>query len=296
MTQSDQHSPSLPGEIVEEDAFGAALRAFLLRRGIPRHRHTAHLCQVLSLPRHTVYRRLQGTPAFDHHERQLIANFHGISLRDLEELQHLQHSGDAEAPDVQRALLFAELPSRNVRVEFTQTEKDAAASPLRAFQRGGVWEVHRKEDVPEGIDALSVARIIFDVLQLDRVAILEDDAGVAGELRDAIENAGLKADVHSTIESLMAAARAKAYDGYICDWYIKGLEARSVIMTLRDRQATAPIIIATGQMDLAGVTELLKFAGAHQAEILEKPYRSILVAEKMKRAIEANRLRRDSLL
>ena len=59
------------------------IRALLDRAALPRHRHSAHIAELLKLSYHQAHRRVAGSAPWSLEELQAVAAHHGETLVDL---------------------------------------------------------------------------------------------------------------------------------------------------------------------------------------------------------------------
>ncbi|MEO7852532.1 MAG: helix-turn-helix domain-containing protein, partial [Rubrivivax sp.] len=75
------------------------IRALLDRASLPRHRHSAHIAELLKLSYHQAHRRVAGGAPWSLEELQAVAAHHGETLVDL--------FGEQKSADYETALLIA---------------------------------------------------------------------------------------------------------------------------------------------------------------------------------------------
>ena len=84
-----------------------------------------------------------------------------------------------------------------------------------------------------------------------RVLIAEDEARLAGILREVIEEAGSTADIATTGGEALRAARQVDYDVLLLDWMLPVLDGPGVIAALRRDGHRIPILLLTARGELA---------------------------------------------
>ncbi|MEK8034275.1 response regulator [Ideonella sp. DXS29W] len=122
------------------------------------------------------------------------------------------------------------------------------------------------------------------------MAVLDDDSEYGVNMAIALKKLGLETDAYASSDAFLAAVREGAYDAYVVDWLLAdGLDAEATCHELRRLAPTAPVILLTGQLNNAQVSEssLLRVAEAMSVELCEKPTRLSFLAAKLRREVHA---------
>lgn len=96
-----------------------------------------------------------------------------------------------------------------------------------------------------------------------RILVVEDDAATARLYRLALEEDGYAVDVAPTGESGRLLAATEPYDGIILDLGLQDRGGLSVLQELRQQGVRTPVLVCTGQREVADVVRGLD-AGADE--------------------------------
>lgn len=96
-----------------------------------------------------------------------------------------------------------------------------------------------------------------------RILVVEDDAATARLYRLALEEDGYAVDVAPTGESGRLLAATEPYDGIILDLGLRDRGGLSVLQELRQQGIRTPVLVCTGQREVADVVRGLD-AGADE--------------------------------
>ncbi len=123
------------------------------------------------------------------------------------------------------------------------------------------------------------------------VFIVEDEALVSDLLLRSFVRAGMKAQAYASAEEFLAVITAEQTGCLLLDVSLPGMSGLQLQQTLRERQIRLPVIILTGSADVSIATACMK-AGA--LDLIEKPFESDLLLERVREALELDRqYRRD---
>jgi two-component system response regulator FixJ len=101
------------------------------------------------------------------------------------------------------------------------------------------------------------------------VHVVDDDAGVRRSLERLLSSAGFAAVSYPTPQSILEAAPGLAAGCILLDVQMPGMDGLMLQAELRARGAGLPVIVMTGQGDVATAVRAMK-AGA--ADFIEKPF------------------------
>jgi CheY-like chemotaxis protein len=284
-----EHFP--PDAPTADDGPYAALKAFLLSKGIARHKQTGEIADLLVLAKTSVFRKFKGESSFTSPELKTIADHYGSTVDILRGLATLQpeHLSAEHLPEPAQ-IHIAGIPSRGELVPGPALQSDDICD-LIAVKLDNSWQVFtRGAPALQGHTLYSVASLRLSALPRPHIAILEDDPSAAALLQTWFDNAGMVAHTFENPDVFIAALaqrRTSSYAGYVVDWILGGSTAQSAIEAVRKQQPQAPIAITTGAMNTGVETEgqLIPFAERMGAGIFEKPFRTAVLASYLRRSM-----------
>ena len=123
------------------------------------------------------------------------------------------------------------------------------------------------------------------------VHIVDDDEDVCASVKFLVESIGLDARVYFSALEFFESQRKSEPGCLILDLRMPGLSGLEAMEKLTEQGMEIPVIIMTGHGDVPAAVRALKM-GAF--DFLEKPCNDLLLIEKVNRAIELDRQRRDA--
>ena len=149
------------------------------------------------------------------------------------------------------------------------------------------WKALHASEAGEGL-AYKVTRIDIRPSSASRrsVAVLDDDRDLSDGICAHLAASGYDAKPFYKSAELIASFESNAYDAFIVDWIVGHANALDLIVSLRARQSSAPIIVLTGQM-ITGVVDEREIAAAvkeHDLVFHEKPVRLSILSATLTRA------------
>jgi two-component system response regulator FixJ len=121
--------------------------------------------------------------------------------------------------------------------------------------------------------------------------VVDDDAGVRRSLERLLSSAGFSAVSFPTPESILEAAPGLAAGCILSDVQMSGMDGLMLQAELRARGGELPVIVMTGQGDVATAVRAMK-AGA--ADFIEKPFSDEVLVTAIETALgKVGRIGRD---
>jgi CheY-like chemotaxis protein len=285
---SEHFPPDFPST---DDGPYAALKAFLLSKGLARHKQTGEIADLLALAKTSVFRKFKGDSSFSSLELKIIADHYGTTVGILRGLSDFEQDQPVTEllPELAQ-IHIAGIPPTGELIIGPALQNDDICD-LIAIKFNDGWHVFTRGS-PELQDQIpfGVASLKLSAMPRPRIAILEDDPDAAALLQIWFENAGMVAHTFETSDLLITALgqrRNSSYAGYVVDWILGGSNAQTAIEAIRSKQPQAPIAITTGAMNTGIETEgqLIPFAEHVGAGIFEKPFRPAVLASYLRRNI-----------
>ena len=267
-----------------DDGPYGALKAFLLVRGVPRHKQTAEVAGLLGLAKTSVFRKFKGESSFSLPELKVLADHFGT---DVDTLRGQTGAADrAGGGGSETATLHLPGLPATGQLQPGPLLADDDLCDLVAVKRGDRWEVH-PGDAPggRGLARHGVAWRRLAGPPRPRGALLEDDDNAAAVVAMALEAQGMVVQTFQASADLLAVVARRPFQGYVVDWLLGGDTAEAAIRQIRQRQPATPIAITTGALHTGAETEgtLIPFAESCSAGIFEKPFRHAVLASYLRR-------------
>jgi CheY-like chemotaxis protein len=287
---ADAGGPQHDGTGLEEGPY-AALKSFLLGKGVARHKQTAEIAGLLGLAKTSVFRKFKGESSFTLPELKAIADHFGTDVETLRGLGGSTQAGlGGSRLETAAVVRIPGMPAHAQLVAGASLEGDEACD-LVALQHEGRWQVFAWGAAElQGRQGLhSIESLRFSSSPRLRVAVLEDDLNAASLLGIALEGEGMTVHTFQEPGALVTAVSQRQYQAYVVDWLLGGGTAEDAILKIRQRQPHAPIVITTGAMHTGAETEgsLIPFADRLGVGIFEKPFRNAVLASYLRRGIAA---------
>jgi CheY-like chemotaxis protein len=281
---NDDHDPHGP----LDDGPYPALKAFLLGRGIPRHKQTAEVAGLLGLAKTSVFRKFKGESSFSQPELKVIADHFATDVDTLIGVSGslAERSGSAGAPEPARLHVPGLPASGQLQVGPLLAPDDLC--DLVAVRQADGWAVYPGDaDATRGVPRHSIASLRISSAPRQRVALLEDDSNAAAVVAMALEGEGMVVHTYHAAADLVGSLDRRPCQAYVIDWLLGGGTAERAIRQIRARQPNVPIAITTGALHTGAETEgsLIPFAEAFSVGIFEKPFRQAVLASYLRRGM-----------
>jgi CheY-like chemotaxis protein len=284
---TDDHEPSSDSPSSEDGPY-SVLKAFLLSRGVPRHKQTAEVAGLLGLAKTSVFRKFKGESSFSLPELKVIADHFATDVDTLRGLAATPVAAGV-GPAGPARLHLPGMPTHGM-LQPGPALADDDICDLVAVRTDDHWEVHpAASPAVRGRVCHSVVSLRISSTPRARVALLEDDDNAAAIVAMALEGEGMVVQTYRTSADLVASLARRPCQAYVIDWLLGGGTAEEAIRQIRQRQPSVPIAITTGALHTGAETEgaLIPFAEQFSAGIFEKPFRQAVLASYLRRGIAA---------
>jgi CheY-like chemotaxis protein len=262
------------------------LKTFLLSKGIARHKQTGELAGLLGLAKTSIFRKFKGDSSFTLPELKTIADHFGTDVETLRGVASNEAEKSGSTLEAARVNIQGLPALAEIEVGLALQTDDVC--DLVAIKRSSLWDVFLW-GAPElrGHAQHSIKSLKLSALPHPRIAVLEDDPGVASLTRNYLESEGMVTHVYEESNTLIKAIGHRPYQGYVVDWILGGGTAQAAIEAIRALQTHAPIAITTGALNTGKETEgeLIPFAERLGAGIFEKPFRHAVLASYLRRGM-----------
>lgn len=270
---------SPPTETVEsvEDAPGLAVRcvrALLERHGLPKYRQSPWLADALGLSYSQAHRRMTGASTWTLEDLERVGAVFGETLVQVVTLDPIQGSVPGSMK-VGSATLDCQL-------WLGEVVANPRPDSLVAISTAAGWTAVLAGESTEGV-AYKIERLEARPSTTVRkvVAVLDDDQDLTNSICAHFESSGYDARPFYKTADLAASARVQRFDGFVIDWIVGESSTLKLIASLREVDATAPIVVLTAQvlMGMVDETDIAEAVKTFGLVFSEKPVRmSILSA------------------
>ncbi|MCB1411981.1 MAG: response regulator transcription factor [Xanthobacteraceae bacterium] len=123
------------------------------------------------------------------------------------------------------------------------------------------------------------------------VAIVDDDASVREALSLLLRVEGYAPSAFADGPAFLQSLNAQSPACVILDLQLPGMDGLSVLKLLADQRFAAPVIVMSGQSDIARAVEAMKLGAA---DFIEKPFPATMMIERVREAVNAYRKSRSA--
>lgn len=266
---------SQPDSTGDESLAARLLRVLFERHGVPKHKQSAVVCEVLGLSYSQGYRRLAQQSSWPVDDLAKLAAHFNETLLDLVTLDDQSQEGVFLVGAVpQPCYIKAGAPVHAPR-----------PGSLVAVQMDGRWSVVLAEGTL-GTQAFDIERLVIrpPTATSRRIAVLDDHPDGAEAIADYLHSQGFQPVAFTSLDDIATALASEHFDGYVLDWIIESATGadtvRALIASIRSRDAFCPIVVLTGQMR-GGAADEADIASAvvkYQLKFHEKPASLLLIS------------------
>ncbi len=123
------------------------------------------------------------------------------------------------------------------------------------------------------------------------ILIVDDEKNILATLSRALRVEDFDVDVAGSAQIALEKARTKAYDGYLIDVNMPGMDGLTLLKSLREQAIESPVIVMSGQGSIETAVEATRL-GAH--DFIEKPIGTERLLLSLDRALEFTKLEREN--
>lgn len=262
------------------------VRHLLERHGIPRHKHSTVIGDVLEMSYSQAHRKVGATATWSLEEIARLATHFGESLAEVVEAGQLH--------DSQEAVLVMGPLKVPCRVWLGKVVDPPYPPQLAAIGTPGRWLVMPSTEV-RGVPALQVQRLVVEQapVRARRVAVVTERADMADLVARQLEGAGFEPQLFASVQALCPDERPQRHDAYVIDWVLGRRTSRELIERIRSQDTRCPIVIIAGEMNTEFVSEyeVAEAVPRYGLALHREPVRPMLVAAELLRAFTAQTVR-----
>jgi DNA-binding NtrC family response regulator len=123
------------------------------------------------------------------------------------------------------------------------------------------------------------------------ILVVDDEKNILATLSRALRVEDFDVDVAGSASIALEKVASKAYDGYLVDVNMPGMDGLTLLKSLREQAIEAPVIVMSGQGSIETAVEATRL-GAH--DFLEKPIGTDRLLLSLDRALEFTKLEREN--
>jgi len=248
------------------------------RHQVPPRERAALLEKVLDISRSSARRRVVDGDLLIGQLERLLSAFPGESLEAFMAAEQREH-GTLRHGSLEFACQFTLGKRLESSAEFT----------LVAIKVANRWELVEGTQA-SGHEAFEVKSLASSPGRrlIGRVAILDDQPGVAETLGSELRSAGFGADCFTSAAELVNARQEVKFDAYVLDWLVDSGTAEALIQNIRSTDASCPIAILTGQTsaDNSIAVDIAEMVANHGVSYFEKPATSSIIIATLRRLLK----------
>jgi hypothetical protein len=256
------------------------IKALLSRHDVSPSRHVITISEILKVGYTPVYRRMNGTVAWEVEELEKVAAHFGETLA--------QVFGAQRAEDFVAATLVAGpirvpcqlLPGAAVR--------DPAPNSLVAIKSGEQWTVMpATESGAASCFQVSQMRVYGPGDRRWRIAVLDDDESETASLAEHFTLRNCDVQAFSRVDDLVASMKARPFDGYVIDWVLAEGSAAELVGMIRADDRECPIAVLTGKIrsDVMVEPAVAEAISTYKLLFFEKPTRLPIISAQLLQAL-----------
>lgn len=269
---------------VPESLISRRLHEFFTEQGLPRHKHSSKLAAILGLSRSGAFRKFQDA-SFSASDLENLAQSFQVDVSRL--LGGHAEQASTHTDQAARIVIGGRpIPCQaTIGAELEPHEHSDLVATLNNHE----WLVQPYTDASAGARHRVLKIVLMpEQRHLQRVAVLEDSADLAANLREAFEGSGFGVELFSSAAALAQRAALAPFDAYVVDWWLNGQTSAAILEFIRTAQPTVPLILTTGAIanGNAAEDEIVRISMAHRVQVIEKPFRLALLISQVKRLLD----------
>lgn len=269
----------------ESEIIARNVRLLMEKNHLPQRTHAKELAKILNMSLPHTHRKLTGESKWDLAQIKKVAEYFGESFAYLTASLSPPFAANSELSE---AVFFVSEKQMPCLIAVGSILKSSSNQDYVAIKNGESWQVIEVGHIPDKTPFYKINQLVIKLKEQPdfSIAVLDDDEVLADEIAGYLnDSGGFMAESFYSDVSLSKAILNRSFDGYIIDWYLSNGTAESLIRSIREKDATHPIFLLTGQIETGRVQEaqLSKMVSQYDLNMKEKPTRmSIISAELMR--------------
>lgn len=260
------------------------VRALMERHGLPKYRQSPWLADAFGLSYSQAHRRMTGASTWTLEDLERVGALFGEKLVRVITLDPAQGSVPG-AMKLGSATLDCQLWLGEA---VTNPRPDSLVAINTSAGWTAVLASEAGEAVTYKIDRLE-AKPSAGARKV--IAVLDDDQDLTNSICAHFESSGYEARPFYKTADLASSAKVQRYDGFVIDWIVGETSTIKLIASLREEDASAPIVVLTGQvlMGMVDETDIAEAVKTFGLVFSEKPVRMSILSATLALAFAATR-------
>ncbi|MEO8524634.1 MAG: helix-turn-helix domain-containing protein [Caldimonas sp.] len=260
------------------------VRALMERHGLPKYRQSPWLADAFGLSYSQAHRRMTGASTWTLEDLERVGALFGESLVQVVTLDPVQGS------------VLGAMRLGPVTLDCQLWLGDVVANPrpdsLVAINTSMGWAAVVAGETTEGV-TYKIDRLVAkpSVGARKVIAVLDDDQDLTNSICAHFESSGYEARPFYKTADLASSAKVQRYDGFVIDWIVGESSTIKLIASLREEDASAPIVVLTAQvlMGIVDETDIAEAVKTFGLVFSEKPVRMSILSATLALAFAATR-------
>ena len=258
------------------------VRALMERHGLPKYRQSPWLADAFGLSYSQAHRRMTGASTWTLEDLERVGALFGESLVQVITLDPAQGSVSG--------IMKLGSATLDCQLWLGETVTNPKSDSLVAISTSTGWVAVLASEATDGviykIDRLEAKP---SVASRKVIAVLDDDQDLTNSICAHFESSGYEARPFYKTADLVSSAKVQRYDGFVIDWIVGETSTIKLIASLREEDASAPIVVLTAQVLLGMVdeTDIAEAVKTFGLVFSEKPVRMSILAATLALAFAA---------
>ena len=258
------------------------VRALMERHGLPKYRQSPWLADAIGLSYSQAHRRMTGASTWTLEDLERVGALFGESLVQVITLDPAQGSVSG--------IMKLGSATLDCQLWLGETVTNPKSDSLVAISTSTGWVAVLASEATDGV-TYKIDRLEAKPSVASRkvIAVLDDDQDLTNSICAHFESSGYEARPFYKTADLVSSAKVQRYDGFVIDWIVGETSTIKLIASLREEDASAPIVVLTAQVLLGMVdeTDIAEAVKTFGLVFSEKPVRMSILAATLALAFAA---------
>ena len=258
------------------------VRALMERHGLPKYRQSPWLADAIGLSYSQAHRRMTGASTWTLEDLERVGALFGESLVQVITLDPVQGSVSG--------IMKLGSATLDCQLWLGETVTNPKSDSLVAISTSTGWVAVLASEATDGV-TYKIDRLEAKPSVASRkvIAVLDDDQDLTNSICAHFESSGYEARPFYKTADLVSSAKVQRYDGFVIDWIVGETSTIKLIASLREEDASAPIVVLTAQvlMGMVDETDIAEAVKTFGLVFSEKPVRMSILAATLALAFAA---------